>query len=365
MRSTQYVRVLVALLAIVAATPARSDVQVGDFYLAPMIGRLDNNGEKRHGSDTSVVLGFGKAVSENWNIEGVLHSFSPSGLGGQDQTGLGVDLQRVFRRQETLTPYLFVGVGLIDAELNVLGTDDSAATWAVGAGVLVNIFGDSRTALRAEYRRRGDRLFSTSGDDDIVSLGIQFPIGRRAAAAPAPAVGPDADGDGTPNGADRCPRTPSGVRVDANGCEVDADADGIVDRLDRCANTRAGAAVDNAGCEIRDEIRLPGVNFETNSAALLPAATGTLEAATATLIRNPQLVVEVAGHTDSAGDAAYNLNLSERRAAAVRAFFIGRGIAPDRLTSRGYGETQPIADNGTAAGRAMNRRVVLRVLSGN
>jgi OOP family OmpA-OmpF porin len=175
----------------------------------------------------------------------------------------------------------------------------------------------------------------------------------------------DDDGDGVPNDMDRCPNTMAGVRVDANGCEVDGDGDGVVDRLDRCLDTRAGAAVDVNGCEIQDEITLPGVNFETNSDRLVPEAVDVLDEATQTLLRNPQLIVEVAGHTDSDGAADYNLDLSNRRAVAVRQFFIDRGVPADQLSARGYGESQPIADNNTAAGKAMNRRVVLRVLSGN
>ena len=81
-----------------------------------------------------------------------------------------------------------------------------------------------------------------------------------------------------------------------------------------------------------------------------------------TLLRNPGLIVEVGGHTDSQGNADYNRGLSERRAKTVRDYLIGRGVDADRLTWRGYGEEQAIADNATAEGRDQNRRVVLRIL---
>ena len=74
-------------------------------------------------------------------------------------------------------------------------------------------------------------------------------------------------------------------------------------------------------------------------------------------------IVEIGGHTDSAGAAEYNLALSERRAKTVQAYLAGRGVDIERLKYRGYGETQPIASNETPAGRAENRRVVLRILS--
>jgi outer membrane protein OmpA-like peptidoglycan-associated protein len=79
------------------------------------------------------------------------------------------------------------------------------------------------------------------------------------------------------------------------------------------------------------------------------------------LLQNPAVRIEVAGHTDSVGNDAYNQLLSERRANTVRDFLISRGVPADRLTVKGYGETDPIADNSTEEGRAKNRRVGLRI----
>ena len=81
-----------------------------------------------------------------------------------------------------------------------------------------------------------------------------------------------------------------------------------------------------------------------------------------TLRRYPQLRVEVAGHTDDRGSHAYNLDLSQRRAQAVLDYFVQMGIDAARLVPKGYGETAPVADNATEAGRAENRRVELRIL---
>ncbi len=120
--------------------------------------------------------------------------------------------------------------------------------------------------------------------------------------------------------------------------------------------------VDIKGCEIKDEIALRGVNFETNSDRLLPSASSILDDAAATLRKNPTIKVEVAGHTDSDGSAAYNEGLSARRATTVRDYLAANGVAMDRMTTRGYGESQPIADNSTREGKAQNRRVVLVIL---
>ena len=135
-----------------------------------------------------------------------------------------------------------------------------------------------------------------------------------------------------------------------------------MDRLHGLHLAPAGVQVDIKGCEIKEEITLRGVNFETNSDRLLPGAERVLADAAATLRKNPTIKVEVAGHTDSDGSAEYNEGLSARRAQTVHDYLANNGVAVDRMTVRGYGESQPIADNSTATGKAENRRVVLRIV---
>jgi outer membrane protein OmpA-like peptidoglycan-associated protein len=142
----------------------------------------------------------------------------------------------------------------------------------------------------------------------------------------------------------------------------DDDRDGVPNKIDDCPNTPPPARVDVRGCEIRNEIRLPGVNFETDKAVIRPDSFAVLDEAVATLKRNPDLKIEVAGHTDDRASDVYNLGLSQRRAQAVRQYLLDRGVGND-MGARGYGESQPIASNATADGRATNRRVVLRVLN--
>jgi len=161
---------------------------------------------------------------------------------------------------------------------------------------------------------------------------------------------------------DQCPNTPAGAKVDERGCELDSDGDGIVDSVDKCPGTPKGERVDNTGCPFNKELLLQGVKFETNSEALLPESLPVLNNAIATLKRYPELNVEVAGHTDSRGSDAYNLSLSSRRAEAVLKYLQDGGVT-NAMTSKGYGERQPIASNNTEEGRLQNRRVVLRALN--
>jgi len=173
----------------------------------------------------------------------------------------------------------------------------------------------------------------------------------------------DSDMDGVLTGQDRCPASRPGADVDEFGCESDDDQDGVLNQYDECPNTKAGVRVDVKGCEIRDVITLPGVNFGSGSDLLLPGFENLLKTAAASLNKYPELQVEVAGHTDDVGDANLNQGLSERRAKTVMDYLIRYGVDPSRLSFRGYGESQPIANNTTLEGRAQNRRVELRVTS--
>jgi OOP family OmpA-OmpF porin len=169
--------------------------------------------------------------------------------------------------------------------------------------------------------------------------------------------------DGVTTDRDRCPASRPGADVDEFGCEHDEDRDGVVDHKDRCLDTRFGARVDVYGCEIRDIISLPGVNFQSGSDLLMHGAESLIQDAATTLNNHPDLQVEVAGHTDDVGDAISNQGLSDRRAKTVYDFLIRYGVSGERLSFKGYGESEPIADNASSEGRAINRRVELRVFS--
>ncbi len=202
------------------------------------------------------------------------------------------------------------------------------------------------------------------------ALGVLLcPNGEEVMAAePMPAAEPmepifvDYDRDGVPNDLDLCPNTKLHTAVDANGCKLDGDDDndGVANSVDLCPNTPAGVAVDADGCPQVGEtlMSLTGVNFATDSAVLTSTAKSILDGAVATLQGSDGYVdVRVEGHTDSRGSEAYNLGLSQRRAESVVAYLVAQGVDGSRLHPVGMGEGYPVADNGTSAGRAANRRV--------
>jgi OOP family OmpA-OmpF porin len=167
----------------------------------------------------------------------------------------------------------------------------------------------------------------------------------------------DSDGDGVVDALDKCPTTPKGHKVNTQGCELDSDGDGVIDANDKCPTVPAPGTAD--GCPVPKKLVLEGVNFDNDKATLRPEAYGILDKAAATLKEWGDAKVEVAGHTDSRSDDDYNQKLSQRRAEAVRSYLIGKGVAADRLTAKGYGEANPVADNESEEGRFKNRRVEL------
>ncbi|MGE5431507.1 MAG: thrombospondin type 3 repeat-containing protein [Syntrophomonadaceae bacterium] len=180
----------------------------------------------------------------------------------------------------------------------------------------------------------------------------------------------DSDGDGVPDYLDKCPDTPKEAKVDANGCPLDTDGDGVPDYLDKCPNTPKGVQVDQNGCPIEKEkvtvtkrIILSGdTNFETGKAQLLPAAYPQLNRLADVMKNNPETKWRIEGHTDSRGSDESNMTLSQKRAEAVADYLSSLGIDRSRFTIVPYGKTRPVAPNNTSEGRAMNRRVEVKLI---
>jgi len=139
--------------------------------------------------------------------------------------------------------------------------------------------------------------------------------------------------------------------------DVDEDDDGVPDKNDQCPNTPIGANVDSRGCWVLNDI-----NFDVNKADIKPMYYDQLDSIAAVMNANPAVYVTIEGHTDSDGDDNSNQVLSEKRANSVKAYLINQGeVDAGRLIAVGKGESQPVADNATPAGKALNRRIEFRV----
>ncbi len=178
---------------------------------------------------------------------------------------------------------------------------------------------------------------------------------------------PDNDKDSVLDPADRCP-VEAGV-VENGGCpDTDRDADTVVDRLDNCPDEPGTAAFN--GCKEKLLVTLTGggielleiVYFKSDKAVIDRRSYRLLTNAATVIAAHPQINrVVIEGHTDNANDEAYNKDLSQRRAEAVVAFLIEKGVDPAKLTAIGYGEEKPVADNNTRKGRRANRRVEFKI----
>ena len=186
----------------------------------------------------------------------------------------------------------------------------------------------------------------------------------------------DSDGDHVYDGPDQCPGTPEGAIVDANGCPTDADQDGVPDGIDSCPFTPRGVAVNAGGCPIevseyeRDllddwVIRLTDVEFVPDSVRLTTEGLARIEEVGSLMAQYPMLKFEVGVHSDNLGEDARRQPLSHLRARYVLQQIYAKypTLNAKNYFYTGYGDTQPIASNKTAAGRAKNRRVEFRLIN--
>jgi OmpA-OmpF porin, OOP family len=379
------------------ASLASAGAPEGSWYVAPQVHAVWLDDARNADDDAGGSLAVGRVLNHSWDVElGYYGSEHDRADGQTELQGFSLAVKWVFYREGRVSPFINLGVARQRTILKP-GEDRADPAGLYGLGILIDL-GPVRDS-GSLFQLRGDlgarHAFSSGSDpvqdpiDYVGAIGFQYSWGgavpRKVVDSDGDGVTDDLDrcpgtpsgtpvdsngcpldddGDGVTNDADKCPNTPPGTKVDAKGCELDGDGDGdgILDSQDKCPDTPKGERVDATGCPFNKELLLQGVKFATNSADLLPESIPVLDRAIATLKRYPEVNVEVAGHTDSRGADAYNEQLSARRAASVLEYLKNGGVT-NTLTSRGYGEREPIASNDTDEGRLQNRRVVLRVLN--
>ncbi len=345
------------------------------WMLSPSLIFTAADGAKNVEDDFGFGLGLGKFLNEKWSLDFELDSTNfddKNSSGSIDQTGLGLMARYHFNTDDSMRPFLGVGAGYLDHNGSgaARGVDSSDFMLNLSAGLRKNINERVGFITEIKYRLDTDDYVGTNSsyDDYLFSMGLNIALGaaKSAPEAAAPLVEPapqlDSDGDGVSDQNDRCPDTPAGLKVNAQGChDHDHDKDGVMNVKDKCPDSSPGAVVNADGCEEAAQvvIELQGVYFDLDKATLKPESIAILDAAVKTMGAHGTLVVEVAGHTDSSASEAYNQNLSERRAKVVYDYLVDQGVAADRMTWKGYGELNPIAPNDTEEGRAKNRRTEL------
>lgn len=386
-----------------AAQAAEPDYR---WYVSPSVGAIFSG----TGGGAQFNLAAGRDVLPNFGVELELAAGSqsvddlPSG-NDYERKIFGINALAYLTPQgERIRPYLLAN-GNFHA-IDFLGESLSGAGLGFGGGAFISI--TKSLDLRLDGRYNLD-FVSASGpvaektfNVGTGTVGVRYKFGADP---------DDSDGDGVPNGKDKCPDTPRGVKVYSDGCPtdldgdgvpdyldkcpdspkdipvgkdgcpLDSDGDGIPDYLDECPNTppglkvlpngcalkgdcrrpRPGEAVDKKGCALDQRFILRGVKFEFDSDRLTEPSKEILAEVAVTLLSYPDVKVDVEGHTDDVGTDAYNLGLSERRSNVVKKFLVDNGVNPANLKPVGYGESVPIDTNLTETGRDNNRRVEFKV----
>ena len=425
---TRLAALFVAVVGFVVCSPSAVRAEVGGFHvnLTPYAGYAtfapDVNLRDELIWGGRLGLGFGQVFA----LEGSYGTSStetktdlgyqpwrPPGFGLNEPsdgefTHFAVDLQLNLVPSSSVHPYIFGGYSSHEIGIDSAGTETDNTYGGFNAGGGLKLHFSPRVALRLEAR---DMIFSFKDEDEALGAssdqqhnvaytgGLQLTLGGEVTTVDTDLDGVsdnkdecpntpagctvdangcpvDDDRDGVCNGLDQCANTPAGCRVDANGCPMDSDADGVCDGLDQCPNTPAGARVDKDGCPIevsqrevelleKGSITARDIYFDTAKSTIKPESEKTLQDLCTIFQQWPTLQIEIGGHADSRGGDAYNMTLSEERAASVLEWF--RTNCPNatltNFTSKGYGETAPVASNKTAKGQAQNRRVEFKVMN--
>ena len=355
-----------------------AEIESGSVFISPFVGGFNFEGNRDYEDGPTYGLGVGYNFDEHWGAEAVFN-FVESELerkgGDLDAYIYRLDGLYHFMPSQKIVPYIGAGVGLMTADRERRSTDNDPI---VNYGGGLKFFFNKAVALRADVRHIIS--FDDTYNDLVYTIGLSFSFGGDEKTQRK-----DSDNDGVYDDMDRCPDTPLGIAVDSSGCPLDSDRDGVYDYKDKCPGTPAGVTVNSTGCPLdsdRDGVYdykdkcpgtpvgvkvdsrgcwvIKGVHFDTAKWDIKPEFYPILEEVVTVLANNPDLDVEIEGHTDNSGSLEFNQKLSENRAKAIMEYFIKEGINTKRLSAKGFGPSQPLDTNDSPEGRAKNRRVELK-----
>ncbi len=334
-----------ALLVSVGLLSPAALADEGQFYLAPGLQWMEFDDTTKLKHDIDYFFGIGYDFTDRLSFELSTFDLDTKASGARRQ----IDIDHY-----KLDAIYDLGVNLGAFDTFVLGGvgntsfgGENDTMWDIGGGVSYKISDQWswRTAVRSFQYFGRDHEDSDIGID--TALVYRFggdksrpAVARAPAAAPRPAAAAapaDADRDGVPDSRDNCPNTPRNYAVDADGCPIPMEETATVELM---------------------------VNFDFDRSEVKSEYFSEIKEVADFMARFPDIDIELEGHTDSRGTDAYNLDLSDRRVAAVRQVMIDRyNVAASRVSSTGFGESRPIASNDTDAGRAENRRVMTVIVN--
>ncbi|MFZ3274942.1 MAG: OmpA family protein [Lutibacter sp.] len=407
-----------ALLLIVSYGTTNAQDTANPWILTIGANAIDVNGGDSDEIKIGPKMSLGRYLGKGFSLElaGAVNEISRPWGAGSDATFVGIDLNakyalsNAFGKSGWFDPFLFVGGGE-----NWVGAEDGLG---FNAGAGFNAWFSDHVGINVTG---GYKKVNTPVDFEMMqySVGLAWKFGNSKAkniteelsdkdgdgvadcrdecpdvAGLAEFHGcPDTDGDGIPDKMDKCP-TVAGLKL-LHGCPdkdgdgtadkddacpdvfgpktnagcpfKDTDEDGVIDLIDRCIEVKGPAS--NEGCpvlptvEIMDELNEYGrtILFDYDKWSFKKESYAVLQPMTTILKEYPDADFIIEGHTDSDGSDAYNQILSEKRANAVRDYFVTNGINPSRLTTKAYGESKPVDTNATSAGKANNRRTEVKL----
>ena len=396
-------KIIPVLLSAVFLLPlaAQAEIKAGSVELSPFAGY--NFFDNQHNIKNRPVFGgrIGYNFTNHFGLEGTGEfsktrvddkSLTPTEQGqftGVDDVKIisyHLDLVYHFLPEEKFNPFIVAGYGASHYNPEINDKNMRLLDYGVGAKYWVA----EHVALRVDLRDK--MTFDENLHNLSATAGLVFAFGGESKDAVAPVARPvDSDSDGVIDPSDKCPNTPTGVAVDVDGCPLDADKDGVPDYRDKCPGTPAGVSVDKDGCppvkkvvilasEPKEKVKAAAIApavvvlafediyFDFDKSTLTPEAKRIMKEDIQILKENPNAKIRIAGYASAAGTEEYNQQLSEKRADAVRTYLVSEGlIEADRLSTIGYGETDPAAyeaspKNLTSDAAAANLRVLFEVV---
>jgi OOP family OmpA-OmpF porin len=349
--------ILGALIAAACAAATTRNASAADGYddtgawYVSALGQYTLLDDKRVSKDNvgfQIGLGYDFAPYLAGEIAVGAGSFRVKGSGASEKlatTSLDV-LYKLAPVTSMFRPYVIVGAGGMSDNIGRVSANHDQWLAEAGVGLLTGLgsqSGSTRLQFRTEAKYRYEFVrnapdIPNNPRDVVFGVGLQLMFGAptppppiaRALPPPAPESALTPPPPPPPPPPEPC-HAPAGFQVDAN-CRI-----------------------------IEQTLVVRAVDFEFNSSRLTEPARETLDEVGAALQKQPDMQVEIQGYTDSIGADAYNLNLSQKRAAAVKAYLVSKGLSDTSLTAKGYGKVDPIASNATKEGRAQNRRVAFAV----
>jgi OmpA-OmpF porin, OOP family len=320
-------------------------IAAGVFYVSPDSSRGTDSGQ-------GVNYGYAGRLGQRgaWELRLFADTLETGVPGGTDfyQYGAGIDAIRYFGNTGKGHPFVLLGAGGVGNDVSPDSEDGITAYANAGLGW--------RSApwrgwgLRHRFELRGMYDSFASGQVDVLA-GLTLEIGSERTKVVERVVE-----------VEKIVEREVIREVPTIAAVADRDGDGIPDDRDACPDTVAGAQVDADGCVRKEQVVvLPNIEFEFARAQLTFTGREELQKVRRFLRDQPEIRLEIWGHTDSLGTDAYNLKLSQQRASAVVDFLVENGIETGRLNWAGFGESRPLASNDTEEGQARNRRVELHI----